>query len=274
MANAAARPAAPTPSSRASRLKPALVPFFGLIDAVIVEAPVDFAFDGAIPRDAAIAAWAWVGRDLAPDLLDIEAVGDKPVMAAALETLMPDILARAAKALNASASDPETARRLRSQLGSDANFDKLPTVISALRARAVLAKAQAFGRAANQMADELGLATALQAMPMQDSVIAPLMMTAAVGQISNPTQLVLGAIHIAGGTSEAALARAGYAPLIDALLAHAQNQLHLMAPPGTFSDVDLLCRAVDRFHRLIRAVNGYVELARNGRWSAAVGGLI
>jgi hypothetical protein len=43
---------------------------------------------------------------------------------------------------------------------------------------------------------------------------------------------------------------------------------------GTFSDIDLLCRTIDRFHRLIRAVNGYVELARNGRWAASVGGLI
>jgi len=35
----------------------------------------------------------------------------------------------------------------------------------------------------------------------------------------------------------------------------------------TFGDMDLICRAIDRFHRLVRAVNGYVELARNSRWA-------
>lgn len=274
MANTAARPAAPAEKPRSSRLKPAVVPFFGLIDAVIVESPVDYEFEGAVPRDAAAAGWQWIGRDLVPDMLDIEIAGDDAANAAALETLIPDILAQANAALREGEANAEKARRLRSQLGTDDSWDKLPTVLNALRTRAVLVKAQAFGRAANAMADEAGLVAALQAMPLQDSAVASLMMMATVGQITNPSQLVLGAIHLSGNATEAALARSGFAPLIDALLAHAQNQLHLMSPIGTFSDIDLLCRAVDRFHRLIRAVNGYVELARNGRWAAAIGGLI
>src|SRR5690606_17015973 len=42
---------------------------------------------------------------------------------------------------------------------------------------------------------------------------------------------------------------------------------------GPFADVDLACRAVDRFHRLSRAVHGYVELARNSRWSMIIAAL-
>lgn len=250
------------------------MPFFGLIDAVIVESPADYGFDGAIPRDAAVAAWLWIGRDLVPDLLDVEVEGDQAANAEALQTLIPDILARGNALLRESERDAEKARRIRAQLGNDENWAKLPTILNALRAHAVIAKAQDFGRAANAMADEAGLATALQAMPLQDSAIAPLMMMAAVGQVANPTQLIVGAVRLSGGTTEAALARAGFAPLVDALLAHAQNQLHLMTPVGTFGDIDLLCRAIDRFHRLIRAVNGYVELVRNGRWASTIGGLI
>src|SRR5690606_21828258 len=33
------------------------------------------------------------------------------------------------------------------------------------------------------------------------------------------------------------------------------------------------CRAVDRFHRLIRAIGTYVELTRNGRWAMICGAL-
>jgi hypothetical protein len=37
--------------------------------------------------------------------------------------------------------------------------------------------------------------------------------------------------------------------------------------------MDLVCRSVDRFHRLMRAVTGYVELNRNGRWAAIAAAL-
>ena len=43
---------------------------------------------------------------------------------------------------------------------------------------------------------------------------------------------------------------------------------------GAFADMDLSCRAIDRFHRLIRAVNGYIELGRTGRWTAIIAALI
>jgi predicted lipoprotein len=92
-------------------------------------------------------------------------------------------------------------------------------------------------------------------------------MMAAVGQVATPTKLVTAAIRISGSASEAALTRSGFAPIIDAILAHAQNQIPLLAQTGAFADMDLACRAVDRFHRLMRSITGYVELNRNGRWA-------
>jgi hypothetical protein len=61
--------------------------------------------------------------------------------------------------------------------------------------------------------------------------------------------------------------RAGFGPLVDACLAHAQNQIPALSQTGTFGDMDLVCRSVDRFHRLLRAVTGYVEMPRNSRWA-------
>jgi hypothetical protein len=72
-------------------------------------------------------------------------------------------------------------------------------------------------------------------------------------------------VRIAGAATEDAIRRAGLAPLMEALLAHAQNQIPLLSEPGVFSDVDLACRAVDRFHRLSRAID-FVELEHYGRW--------
>jgi len=34
---------------------------------------------------------------------------------------------------------------------------------------------------------------------------------------------------------------------------------------GPFADVDMACRSLDRFHRLVRSLTGYVEFARGSR---------
>ncbi len=244
-----------------------------MIDAVVVDMPADFPFDGAINADDATAAWLWLVRDVAADLIDVEVVDDSPRNLAALEALMPDLLGRARKILADAQTSTETGRRIKMQLASEEAWDKLPIVLNALRCRGLLDKAQSFGRAANGMADEAALALALQAMPLQDQAVAALLMTATVGQVAAPTRLVTAASRIAGGTSEAALQRAGFGPLIDAILAHAQNQIPALTQTGMFADMDLVCRSVDRFHRLLRAVTGYVELNRNSRWSMIVAAL-
>lgn len=247
--------------------------FLGMIDAVIVDGPVEYAFDGAIGSDDAIAVWTWMVRDLGPDLIDVEALDDSARNVAALESLMPDLLARARKALTDSETSVEIRRRTQMQLGGDEIWERLPVVLNALRCRGLLEKAQGFGRAANAMTDEAQLALALQSMPLNDPAVAALLLHAAVGQVAAPSRLVTAAIRIAGSASEAALLRAGFSPMIDAMLAHAQNQSAPLIQVGTFADMDLVCRAVDRFHRLMRAVTGYVELNRSGRWATIASAL-
>lgn len=232
-----------------------------------MQSPTEFDFDGAIASDHAQGVWTWMVRDLAPDLIDIEAADDTPTNALALESLMPELLARAKTAIAEAESKPEAMRRLRTAVGGDEVWSRLPVVITALRCRGLLEKAQAFGRAANSMADEAALALALQSMPLNDQPVAALLFQAAVGQVTAPARLIMAAIRIAGVPAEAALGRAGFFPLIDAIFAHAQAQTPPLMQSGTFSDMDLICRSVDRFHRLMRSVTGYVELVRNGRWA-------
>lgn len=256
-----------------SRRKAAGKPFLGLIDAVIVAEPTEFSFDGAVNTEQATAAWTWMTRDLAPDLIDVEVIDDVPNNVAALDATVPELLSRARKALHEVQNDPEAIRRVKSQLGGEEAWAKLPVVLNALRCRALLEKARAFGRAANAMADESALALALQSMPLQDQPVAALLMQAAVGQVAQPSRLITAAIRIANSAEEAALARAGFAPLVDAILSHAQNQIPALSQVGTFGDMDLICRSVDRFNRLLRAVTGYVELARGSRWSGIASAL-
>jgi hypothetical protein len=80
-------------------------------------------------------------------------------------------------------------------------------------------------------------------------------------------------IRIAGSATETAVQRAGFGPLVDAMLSHAQAQIPALQQFGAFADIDLICRSVDRYHRLMRAVTGFIELGRLTRWSTVVAGV-
>jgi hypothetical protein len=264
-------PVAASSKPASSRARKPGRPFFGMIDAVIVEDVGEFEFDGAVSRKHAMAAWTWIFRDLAPELIDPEADASDPATLKALDTLMPELLNRTRDTLAAIGKNRDAERRLKTQLGGEDEYRRLPFVLSALRCRHLIEKAQNFGRAANGMNDEGALAAAIQAMPLSDPLVFALLMQAAVGQIANPTKLSTAAIRIAGANTEISVQRAGLGPLVDAMLAHAQNQIQPVSQSGVFADVDLICRSIDRFHRLVRAVNGYIEIGRGSRWAAIAG---
>lgn len=240
-------------------------PFCGLIEAVLVEEPVHFPFAGSVVRDGAMAAWTWVSRDLCSDLISAQAIENGTLRAADLERVMAEILLRAKRALDKIDADNEAMRRFRAQLGRDHAREELNVVMAALRARALLGKAQSFGKAVNAIGEDGALGVALQSMPLGDPQMAALMFHAAVGQIANPTRLIVAVVKLSGNAKEASFARNGFSPLIDACLAHAQNQLHNLQLAGPFADIDLVCRSLDRFHRLVRALTGYVEFERGSR---------
>ena len=247
-----------------------------MIEGVIVEEPILFEFDGAIPRSHAIAAWTWMRRDLVSDLGEDTDLGEEAEAAEreALEARMPDLLARARIALDKAEDEIDVHHRLMAQLGGEEQLRSLPVVLNALKGRALLAKAQTFGRATNSMTDEAALGAALQAMPLSNPPVAALLFQAAIGHVANPGRLVVAAIRASGAATETALVRAGFSPLLDAIFSHAQNQIPVANQNGPFADIDLICRAVARFHKLMRAINNFIEPVRNGRWAMINGALV
>ena len=269
-ASVATQNASPRPARRSVR------PFRGLLESVIVDEPILFEFDGAIPCSHAAAAWTWMRRDLAPDLGEDVELGEEADAGArtALEARMPDLLARARSAVDAADEQVDARHRLMAQLGGEEALHYLPVVLNALKGRALLAKAQTFGRATNSMTDEAALGAALQSMPLSNPAVAALLFQAAIGQVANPGRLVVAAIRASGAATETAIVRAGFAPLLDAIFSHAQNQIPVVTQSGPFADIDLICRAVSRFHRLVRAINNFVEPVRSGRWAMINGALV
>lgn len=248
-------------------------PFFGLIDAVLVPDPTTFDFDGAIAEGHAQAIWTWMSRDVAPDLMRLDLSPDDPAAREELDRAMPEILQRSRDAVTAATANAEAERRLIIQVGGEAAYGRLAVVRSALKCRNLMDKAQSFGRAANTMGDEAALGMALQSMPLNDHAVTALLMQSAMGQVHNPTKLMQAVIRISGAATEQAIIRAGFGPLVDAIFSHAQAQIPALQQYGAFADIDMVCRAIDRFHRLMRAVMGFVELNRLSRWSSIAAGL-
>jgi hypothetical protein len=253
--------------------RPAARPFAGIIDPILVEEPAPHHFAGSVSRVLAESAWTWVVRDLCADVISAEAVASGSFGAADIEPVMAQVLARMREGLAAADADAEANRRLRVTLGRDDAAAAIPVLLAALRSRSLLGKAQAFGKATNTIADDTALAAAVQSMPLQDPPLAALLFHAAMGQIANPTRLITTVIRLAGNATEAGILRAGYGPVVDAALAHAQNQLHALQPSGPFADTDLICRSLDRFHRLVRSLTGYIEFSRGSRWSTIISAL-
>lgn len=242
-------------------------PFAGALELVAIHDPVQFSFAGSIARSHLDAAWTWVHRDLCAELINPDAIIDGSFSQADLEAIMAQVILRMKAGLDTAAADPEKDRRLRATLGSTEARDAMPSIILALRSRALLVKAQAFGKAINAMTDDAAVGVALQSMPLKNQALSALLFHAALPQISNPTRLATAIIKLSGNATEASVIRMGFSPVIDAMLAHAQNQLFALQPAGPFADIDLICRGLDRFHRLVRSLTGYIEFARGSRWS-------
>lgn len=250
--------------------------FAALMASLLVDKPTQFDFAGSIRRDHAYSVFKWLARDAVPDLNDRVKVmiGQGYVPAKAIEALAPEILGAAKTLLDEASKDRTSDQRLTVQLGGQEVRSQAERVLFALRSRKLIEKAEAFGRATNSITDERTLGTALQSMVGKQSEQAAMLMHVVVGQSALPGRLMAAAVHVVGRTDEGAIRTGGFAPLVEALLAHAQNQLATLTTNfGTFADIDLVCRSLDRFHRLVRAINTYVDLARNGHWAMVVAAL-
>lgn len=254
----------------------ALNAFTAAIECVLVKPPVYHRFPGAIPTEDATKIWNWLSRDVAltqaARLNDAIRSGADPV--SAFDLIQPEILERLKANAVAEAEQYELERRNTIQMGGEDVRKVLASVIMAMRRRSLLQQATHFGTAVGTMQDEPALAAALQTITISNPITRALWMQAMVGYISNPSRAMAAAVIASGGTDEVRITNGGYAPLVDAVLSHAQTQIgKLDSQPGVFSDIDFSCKAIERFHRLMRAINYTLEIDRKSHWGTIVNSL-
>lgn len=263
-------------SSRAAEKPAGLDAFLSSIECVLVEPPVHHQFAGSIDRSVAISIWTWIARDVAREeaarLADAIDSGADPKSAFAL--MLSEITERLKENATREKSDLELERRNTIQMGGEDARARLPFVIMAMRKQSLLEQAVNFGAAFGGIQDEATLGTALQTITISNPVTRALWMQAMVGHMGNPSRVMAAATRLANGNDEIHVVNAGFGPLVDAMLSHAQSQIgKLAAQPGVFNDLDLACKAIDRFHRLMRAINYNLEIERKSVWGSIIADL-
>lgn len=251
----------------------ALDAFLETFDPVLVNPPVYHHLGGAIDRDIAKSVWTWIARDLASSeaarLADAIDSGAEPK--AAFVLLLPEILERLKENAATENGDIETERRNTLQMGGEEARQRLPYVIMAMRRQALLEQAAGFGKAIGKLQDEATLAVALQTVSMSNPLTRSLWMQAMVGHLANPSRVMAAVTKLSGGNTEVHVTNAGYAPLVEAIMSHAQSQIGRLSPqPGMFADHDLACKSIDRFHRLMRSISYNLEIERKSLWGTII----
>ena len=238
--------------------------FFSIFAEILVDNPAPIEFSGSICKAHMKVLWLWLIRDIAPELSQmISDASDEKALKQALISHCPTLAEKVSDMISKSSASQEVNHRLLSQLNGEEIKNRLPTLYNALRCQSLIDKAGAFGHAANSIEDDASLGAALQSMSLQDPAIASLLFHAIVGQSQNPSRLIVSIAHNLGAASEAAFLRAGFLPLLEALLSHSQNQVALISgQQGIYVDADLMCKTIYRFNKLMRALTNYVELER------------
>ncbi|RDE10456.1 hypothetical protein [Pelagibacterium lacus] len=254
----------------------ALAAFLDMLAHVTVEAPIFHSFPGALRADLLAPIWTWMARDIAGSVAarlgDAIASGAEPP--AAFGAMLPEILDALKANAEAERLDADRQRRNTIQMGGDGARAMLPRVIMAMRRRPLLEQAAKFGTAVGTLADEAAIGTALQTISIANPVTRALWMQVMVDHIGNPSRMMAAVSALSGGAEEKTVLAAGYGPLVDAILSHAQSQIGLVASrPALFGDIDGACKAIDRFHRLVRALNYTLEIDRRSPWGRIIADL-
>ncbi len=223
---------------------------------------------GAILVSDAEAIWTWLERDVVPELSAqarkaLQQDGNPEILA----TFTKSLAAQIAEQLQFAQDEPDLLRRIRVQIGDEAAFAHLRHVASGFRCQPYLGKAVAFGRALDRQKDEQAVGLSLSSFPAKNSALMPMLMHAAMSQVSNPARIVTVVTRLSGGATERAITQSGFDTIIDAMTAHAQNQLSLIGDKGHFTDMDLVCRAILRLHAFIRGISIIVENDGHSRWA-------
>jgi hypothetical protein len=214
--------------------------------------------------------WEWVQRDVDRDTVSAinDVLGaDKAPSEREIETQLNSLIELVEPIYEAALADNERRRRLSIQLGGPEVFDSLGTCLLVFKYIAFINSGFLLARELRRNAEVETFSYALDQAQFPSQEAKKLWCLAFIRGIPKAELLANALAQKFTTKTENAIRATNLGEYLDALVIEAQKQIETIEQQtGTFRDVDLICRSIDRFHHISRSLQFNLDLPKTTPW--------
>lgn len=215
--------------------------------------------------------WVWLEREGAPEQiaqLKKETLKDPKQAEQLIAHAFKDLVKPLQHQLDSAHANKEVQRRLTIQLGGFDVYEAFPLIITAFKNIDKLRAAKDLAAHVKQYETEEEFSDLVGAIELPSGPVQKLWCTAFIHHMAWPGKFMVGVLDHCFGETEMAVRKSGYGPYGDAMITNLQQLEDIIEEQaGVFSDIDLMCLAIDRYHRIARVMHYYLELGKSSQWN-------
>ncbi|MCF4097951.1 hypothetical protein [Maritalea mediterranea] len=228
----------------------------------------------AIERRKLEKFWVWLERDGAPKLIEglKASILEKPTKTDHLVVSgFTQLVAPLERQYEAAEQNEETRRRLTIQLGGYEVYASFPLILAAFKHFEKLRAAVELALHIRQYNTEKEFSDLIDAVDLPSGEEQKLWCTALVNCMEQPDKFMRGVLDHCYGETEQTVRKSGYGPYGDAMVVNLQQMVdQIEDQAGIYSDVDLICLSISRFHRIARTLHYYLDLGKSSQWNHSI----
>ncbi len=171
----------------------------------------------------------------------------------------------------ATETSEEHKRRLTIQLGGYDVYGAFPLIVLAFKHFEQLNAAKALAKHIKQYETKEEFSNLVETIELPSGPEQKLWCTALVHEMAWPGKFMLGVLDHCYGETEQTVRKSGYGAYGDAMVVNLQQLVDTIEEQaGLFGDIDLMCLAIDRFHRIARVLHYYLDLGKSSQWNHCI----
>ncbi|MCZ4271142.1 hypothetical protein [Maritalea porphyrae] len=235
-------------------------------------------FGAGIRRSALDHFWEWAQRDL--DQTEISKINDvlggqSQPDEREIERSLSKIVDIVSPIFAQNVADSEQKRRLTIQVGGVEVFDAIPTILLAFSYISYIGTGANLGRELSENEEPEAFIYALEHIDFPSNDIKSLWCQTFATGVLRPDLLAAAIAKLSYASTEEAIKKSGYGEYVDALITNAQQQIEMIEKQtGIFRDIDLTCKAIDRFHHIARGLQFHLDLSKSSKWNISLERLV
>ena len=226
--------------------------------------------NASLSRDHLHKFWDWAQRDLEPDLIAElnEMLGaDNAPSEREFDNAVRNLVSTIAPLINGAQDDDELKRRLTIQIGGHDVFETVEVLLMVVNYLPFIQSGYMLASELNTAEDVETFSYALEHSQFPSDETKKFW---CVGFVAGVAKIELLANAIAAhifDKNDSSVRSTGYGEYVDAFIIEAQKQIEVIErQSGIFRDVDLICRAISRFHHVARCLQFNLDLPKSTLW--------